>query len=79
MALYYFHLCDGQDTLLDPDGREISEIGLIPGLALNDARGIIAHDATEGSIKMNQSIDVLDAGGKLVHRLAFGDAVIINN
>jgi hypothetical protein len=34
VALYYFHLCDGCDTLIDPDGRELGEPDLIAGAAL---------------------------------------------
>ncbi len=79
MALYYFHLCDGADALIDPDGREIADISLIAALALTDARAIIGDDAAGGSIKLGQHIDVLDEAGMLVHRLAFRDAVSIGD
>jgi hypothetical protein len=77
LALYFFHLRDGHDSLIDPDGREIAEAALIPNLALKEARAIIGHDATQGSIKLDQFIEVLDEPGALVHRLAFRDAVTI--
>ena len=77
MALYFFHLRDGHDRLIDPDGREIADTALIPSLALKEARAIIGHDATQGSLKLDQFIEVLDEPGALVHRLAFRDAVTI--
>jgi hypothetical protein len=30
VARYFFHLCEGQDTLIDPEGREIGDVTLIP-------------------------------------------------
>lgn len=78
MARYYFHLRDGHDQIIDPEGREVSEIAQIAGLALQDARSIIGHDAMRGEIRLGQTIDVLDEGGSLVHRLSFRDAITIS-
>lgn len=78
MALYFFHLCDGQDILIDPEGREISDISLIAGMALKEARAIIGHEAVSGSIKLHRRIEVFDEAGVMVHRLAFQDAVTID-
>jgi uncharacterized protein DUF6894 len=75
MALYYFHLCDGRDTLIDPDGRELDELDLISGAALKEARAMISQDALGGHIGLEQYIEVRDAAGKLIHSLAFRDAV----
>jgi hypothetical protein len=74
MATYYFHLCDGIDVLLDPEGREL-ESGAIASAALSEARAIIAADARGGHIYLNQKIEVHDAGGNIVHRIGFEDAV----
>jgi hypothetical protein len=77
VATYYFHLCDGFDTLIDPEGREISDISLIAGMALKEARAIIGQDVVGGAIKLGQHIEVLDEGGAIIHRLEFRDAVTI--
>jgi hypothetical protein len=77
LALYFFHLRDGQDSLIDPDGREIADPGTIADLALKEARAIIGHDATRGVIKLDQSIEVLDEANALVHQLPFRNAVTI--
>jgi hypothetical protein len=78
MATYYFHLCDGTDVLLDPDGREL-ESNLLASAALAEARAIIAADATTGHIYLDQQIEVHDADGKVIHRVAFEDAVRVTH
>lgn len=78
VALYFFHLCDGEDVLIDPEGREIGDIALIPAIALKEARAIIREEVIGGSIKLAQRIEVLDQAGVVIHRLAFRDAVIID-
>ena len=78
MALYYFHLCDGPDSLIDPDGRDIDDPSLIPTLALREARAMVGQDALGGRIRLDQALEVRDEDGKLVHRLAFSDAVTVD-
>jgi uncharacterized protein DUF6894 len=75
MKIYYFHLCDGTDVLLDPEGRWLPDMNAVIALALVEARSIIGAEALEGSIKMSQHIDVHDEKGTLVHSLQFEDAV----
>ena len=77
MALYFFHLCDGGDTLLDAEGREIADLALIPAMTLKDARGMISADALEGRLDLSAFIQVRDNSGTLVHELAFRDAITI--
>lgn len=78
MAVYFFHLCDGADVLLDPDGRELDG-GSIAAAALAEARAIIAADVRGGQIRLDQEIEVQDAAGNVVHRLAFEDAVRVTH
>ena len=78
MALYFFHLTDGHETLIDPDGREIAEPGMIDEVALGEARALIAQDALGGRINLKLFIDVRDEKGKLVHQLSFRDAVTVS-
>jgi hypothetical protein len=77
VALYYFHLRDGEDLLLDPDGRELVSAAAIESATLIEARSIIGSDAAEGTIKLSYRIDVEDASGRIVHSLEFEDAVEI--
>ncbi len=77
MPLYFFHLRDGQDILLDPEGTELDGQAVIARTALVAARSLISHDALDGHISLHHRIDVEDEAGTLVHSLAFEDAVAI--
>jgi hypothetical protein len=77
MARYFFHLRDGQDVLLDPDGIDLPDPVTIVAKALAAARSILSADALEGRLQLDLRIDVEDEGGSLVHRLAFADAIAI--
>ena len=78
MALYYFHLSDGHEVMIDPEGREIAEPSQIAEYAMKEARAMISQDALAGRINLNQYIDVRDENGRLVHQLPFRDAVTIS-
>jgi len=77
VALYFFHLCDGHEVVIDPEGREIEDQSQIGEVALKEARAIVSQDALAGRIKLEQRIDVRNEAGKLVHQLSFHDAVTI--
>jgi hypothetical protein len=76
MAIFYFHLCNGSDVLLDPEGRELMS-DMVAAAALREARAIIAADARAGAIDLDQNIQVQDAAGITVHIIALEDAVSI--
>jgi hypothetical protein len=77
LALYYFHLRDGEDVLLDPEGRELPSRSSVSAAALREARALIGDAALQGRIMLDQNIDVEDALGEIVHTLRFADAVKI--
>jgi hypothetical protein len=77
LPLFFFHLRDGDDILLDPEGREIQGADAIAAAALREARSIIGDDALKGCIRLDQRIDVEDELGTVVHSLDFADAVEI--
>ena len=78
MPLFYFHLRDGADVLLDPDGRELDQ-SAIAAAALAEARAMIAADVLEGRVRLDQQIEVLDSAGTVIHRLPFEDAVTVTH
>lgn len=78
MSLYFFHLCDGRDTLIDPDGRELGEPNQVADAAMKEARAMISQDALSGRIMLDQYIEVRDDSGKLIHSLSFRDAVTVS-
>lgn len=77
MPLYFFHLRDGTDILLDPDGARLKGQKEVAKRALEAARSLISDDALKGHINLQCHIDVEDAAGNVVHCLAFNDAVTI--
>lgn len=77
MPLYYFHLKDGVDTLIDAEGVQLDGVEAARSSALLQARDIISHEAIQGSINLAQRIDVFDEADRLVCSLQFEDAVEI--
>lgn len=71
---YFFHLRDGTDEVLDPEGVELRPEALA-GVALMQARDCMAADVKAGRLDLRYRIDVHEEDGKLVHSLSFGDAV----
>jgi len=77
LKTYFFHLMDGSDVLLDPEGRALPSIEAVAAAALFEARSIICADVRLGKIALNQRIDVEDDKGSVVHSLRFEDAVLM--
>jgi hypothetical protein len=77
MALYYFHLVDGRDVLLDPEGRELAGIDAVAKAAMREVRDILCGEVRAGHLRLDQSIVVQDGSGASIHRLPFTDALKI--
>ena len=75
--LFYFHLVNGADVLLDPEGRPLDGLQSVKSAALREARMLISQEALAGAIDLSQRIEVMDSSGEVVHRLEFADAVVI--
>ena len=76
MPLYFFHLRDGSDILLDPEGAEMAQAD-IAAKALWQARDCMAGDLKGGCVDLRYHIDVHDESGARVHSSPFADAVQI--
>ena len=76
MPKYFFHLRDGVDHVIDPEGLEMPEQAIV-GAALMQARDCIAGDVHRGRLDLHCHIDVHAQDGELVHSLAFSDALEI--
>jgi hypothetical protein len=77
MPLYFFHLRDGIDTLIDAEGIDLEDVKAARASALFQARDIISHEVLRGNINLAQRIDVFDEADRLVCSLKFDDAVEI--
>lgn len=78
MQTYFFHLRDGDDVLLDPDGQQFPSIEAMIAATLYEGRDIIASDARSGRINFDQRLEIEDESGRIVHRLELSDAVAIS-
>jgi hypothetical protein len=76
MPLYFLHLRDGTDEVLDPDGV-VLPAEAVQGTALSAARDCIAGDVRRGRIELKFRIDVHDEAGVIVHTIGFADAIEI--
>ena len=74
MARYFFHLRDGIDCSLDPEGRELDDLDAAKRVALLSARETLSHDMKDGRINLHYRIDVEDGVGTILHTVAFRDA-----
>jgi hypothetical protein len=79
MSLYYFHLRDGVDILVDEEGRQLDGLAALQRAALADARCIMSEDAKEGRLRLDLRIDVEDEFRAIVHSLKFEDAIVITH
>ena len=77
MQTYYFHLRNGSDVLLDPEGRSLPSIEAVAAAAMREARALISAEVTTGKVSLISYIDVEDQAGQVVHTLSFEDAVRI--
>lgn len=77
MAVYYFHLRNDRDQILDRAGRQFDDMGAVRVAALEEARGVIAADAKAGRLDFGHWISVENGRGEEVHRLRLADAVEI--
>jgi hypothetical protein len=77
VTLFFFHLRDGKDILLDPEGTELADIAAVQRAALQSARSILSAEVLDGRLPLDMHIDVEDANGTVIHRLPFPDAVEI--
>ena len=75
MAHYFFHLQDRSGRTEDQLGREIADFNEARRRAIKAARAIIRADVDGGIVDLTARIEVTDAAGKLVLRLAFHEAV----
>ena len=77
LARYYFHLRDGVDVILDPEGVQLEDPGMLPKLALSSARDTLSHEMKDGCLNLGYRIDVEDETGAVVHSLALKDAFAV--
>ena len=77
MAHYYFHLRDGENVLLDPEGCSLPDPAAAAGRAMAAARSLLSADALEGRLDLDMRIDVADEAGAWSTASPSADAIEI--
>jgi len=75
---YYFHLREDENYVLDEEGRELRDIGMVRAAAMADARSVISAEASDGKIPLRSIIEVENSEGEKVFELLFRDAVTLD-
>jgi hypothetical protein len=76
VPLYFMHLRNSTDEVLDQDGILMPEEAVARATLLA-ARDCMAHDLRSGRLELEHRIDVENEAGEIVHTLQFADAVTI--
>lgn len=77
MARYFMHLVDGSNELIDPEGKEFSDLAALRKAVLHTARDLICGDVESGVIDFRFRIDAANDTGQIVYTLPFKHAVTI--
>ena len=77
MPRIFYHLRDGVDHLIDPEGRELPDLDAARKQASICAFDILAADIRVGKLNLDYRIDVEDEAGNLLHTVNFRDLVTI--
>jgi hypothetical protein len=77
VALYFLHLRDSIDELLDPDGQQFANVDALKKAVMFTARDLIAGDVRNGVVDFRYRIDAEDENGKLIYSLPFKHALNI--
>jgi hypothetical protein len=78
MALYFLHLRDGTDEILDPEGREFANMEAVRRAVLEGARDVLGNEIKSGGVMdLRYRIDAEDESGTVVYSLPFRHAVNI--
>jgi hypothetical protein len=76
MARLFFHLRDGIDHVLDPEGTEVP-LDQVKKLAVANAYDVLAGDIREGKLNLKYRIEVEDDAGDVLCIVRFRDLVEI--
>jgi hypothetical protein len=77
MSRLFFQLRDETESLLDPEGLELSDLRAAKKQARRCAYGIMANDVSEGKLNLNYRIEVENEVGRVIYIARFRDLVEI--
>jgi hypothetical protein len=72
---FYFHIVDGETTIMDPDGSELPDLAAARDEALQSARHLLADKIRAGEVLDGQKFEIRDGEGRLLATVPFRDAI----
>ena len=77
MTLYFLHLRDSVDELLDPEGQEYADLEALKKAVLFSGRDLLAGDIRNGIVDLRYRLDAENSQGQIVYTLPFKHAFSI--
>ena len=77
MPLYFLHLRDGTEELLDEEGVEYATLDLMRKAVMETVRDLMKGDLDRGVLDLRFRVDAEDAAGMVIYTLPFRHAVSI--
>lgn len=77
MPLFYLHLRDGCDELLDAEGQDFPDMDGLRRAVMVTVRDIMSADVRDGVIDFRFRLDAENENGSVVYSLPFQHAVSI--
>jgi hypothetical protein len=76
MSMYYLHIIEDGDVLLDPDGSDHPNLEAARDEAIDGARQLISDAVLHGGpLRMHRFFQINDADGKTLLNVPFTDAI----
>lgn len=79
MPLYYFHLIECGELVIDPEGLELVNIEAARASATRAARDVMASEVKEGRISLSCCVVVENEWHQEIDRLPFANAVTLHS
>lgn len=77
MTNFFFNSIERGQLVIDHEGYAMSDIDAAIAHAVTGARALVAHQALQGAIDMDGSIDIMAHGGVKIASVTFDQAVSV--
>ena len=77
MPRYFFHVRDGDELILDPEGLELPNHGSVPSACQSLVREVLDEDQYRAELLDGRQFEIVDEQGRLVLIIPFRAVVPI--
>ncbi|ACS60556.1 DUF6894 family protein [Rhizobium sp. WSM1325] len=74
MPRFFFHILTRTNIIRDEEGTDLTDLGAARSEAIKDARGMMSMAIREGRDLSHRHIEICDAVGTLLLKVAFSEA-----